>query len=208
MKYNVLIVEDDPMARQLFSMFITQSDKYEIYQAIENADLADIYCEGGKVDIIIMDIRTSLKANGLDAAERIKKRYPKIKIVIVTSMLEQSYLFRAKEIGVDSFWYKEVTSEPFYLLLDRTMAGENVYPTNTPVVKIGLANSDEFTDRELEVLRELTAGKTNSEIANKLFVSERTVKAHIQHMLEKTGFKNRTELAVKAREKGIAISDE
>lgn len=207
MAYKVLIVEDDPMARQLFEFFVKQSEKYELLNSISSADVADIYCEMNSPDLILMDIRTSMHANGLDAAERIKRKFPAIKIIIVTSMPEYSYLERAREIGVDSFWYKEVTEGPFYELMDRTMAGEHVFPDGTPVILLGNARSDEFTERELEVLKQLTTGAGNSVIADKLFISEHTVKTHIQHLLEKTGYNNRTELAVKARESGLVIND-
>lgn len=203
MAVNVLIVEDDPMARQLFSLFVEQSGKYELIQAINSADMADLYCEKNKVDLVIMDIRTAMYANGLDASERIKKKHPSIKIIVVTSMPEQHYVERARAIGVDSFWFKEVSPEPFLNLMDRTMAGESIFPDKVPVVQLGNVTSDELTERELEVLKELVAGAPNSVIASRLYISERTVKAYIQHLLEKTGFQNRTELAVRASECGI-----
>ena len=127
---------------------------------------------------------------------------------IVTSMPEYSYLKRAKEAGVDSFWYKEVSSEPIIELMDRTMNGERVFPDTTPKIKFGNAMSTDFTERELEVLRELTSGDTNTEIAKRLYIAPGTVKNYIQYMLEKTGFKSRTELAVKAREAGLVILDD
>ena len=206
--YKVLIVEDDPMARMLFELFVKESQNYQLIASIDNADLTDIYCLGEKIDLIIMDIRTAAYSNGLEASKRIKEKYPTIKIIIVTSMPEYSYLEKAKKIGVDSFWYKEVNKEPFYTLMDRTMEGEHIYPDTTPVVKIGNALSTEFTKRELEILKELTSGATNQMIADKLCITIRTVKAHITHLQEKTGFMNRTELAVKARESGLVINDE
>ena len=206
--YHVLIVEDDPLARQLFEMFIVQSGRYEVTAAIDNADFAMLYCTGGKVDLILMDIRTAMRANGLDSAERIKKRYPEIKIIIITSMPEYSYLERAREIGVDSFWYKEVVKESFLDLMDRTMAGEHLFPDETPELTLGNVSSREFTDRELEVLKELITGDPNAEIAERLNMSVNTLKTHIQHLQDKTGFRNRTELAVRARDIGLVIRDE
>ena len=142
---------------------------------------------------------------GLDAAERIKRAFPQIKIIIVTSMPECSYLSRARKIGVESFWYKEEQRESLLEVMERTMAGESVYPEATPELQLGLASSYEFTDRELEILREMTGGDTNQEIAERLHLSVATVKTHIFNMLEKTGFRNRTELAVRARESGLVI---
>ena len=202
---EVLIVEDQAMPRRLFEMFVEQSGRYRLAASITNADMAEYYCERLKVELVLLDICTSMNAKGLEAAERIKKRFPEIKVIIVTSMPEYSYLERARRAGVDSFWYKELNDEPIMSLMDRTMAGESIFPDKTPEVMLGEASSYDFSDREFEVLRELISGDTNEEIARRLYISQGTVKIHIQHMLEKTGFRSRTELAVRARESGLVI---
>ena len=87
------------------------------------------------------------------------------------------------------------------------LSGESVYPDDVPEIQLGLAKSGEMTARELEVLREMTGGFTNAEIAEKLGISEKRVRNHVANMLEKTGFRSRTELAVRARESGLTILD-
>ena len=205
MKYKVMIVEDQTMPRELFELRIQSSEHFETVLSIDNASLAEVYCLRFPVDLILMDVITRNGENGLDAAARIKRAFPQIKIIIVTSMPECSYLGRAREIGVESFWYKEEQRESLLDVMERTMAGESVYPDATPELQLGLASSYEFTERELEVLREMTGGDTNSEIARRLHLSVATVKTHILNMLAKTGFRNRTELAVRARESGLVI---
>ena len=205
--YNVMVVEDQAMPRQLFEAFISMSDKFHLVHSIKNADMADIYCEQSKIDLILMDVCTELNSNGLEAAERIKQKHPEIKIIIVTSMPEVSYLERAKAIGVDSFWYKEVSEEPILELMDRTMAGESIYPDSTPAVSFGNIKSTDLSKREIQVLREVIMGFTNAEIAERLNLSQHTVRDYIQVIMEKTGYRTRTELAVKARETGIIIPD-
>ena len=205
MKYKVMIVEDQTMSRELFELRIQSSEHFETVLSIDNASLAEVYCLRFPVDLILMDVITRNGENGLDAAARIKRAFPQIKIIIVTSMPECSYLGRAREIGVESFWYKEEQRESLLDVMERTMAGESVYPDATPELQLGLASSYEFTERELEVLREMTGGDTNQEIAERLHMSVATVKTHIFNMLEKTGFRNRTELAVRARESGLVI---
>lgn len=205
--YNVMIVEDQAMPRQLFEAFISMSENYNLVHSIKNADMADIYCEKSNIDLILMDVCTELNSNGLEAAERIKQRFPQIKIIVVTSMPEITYLERARKIGVDSFWYKEVSKEPILSLMDRTMAGESVYPDSTPSVSFGLIKSTDLSEREIAVLREVINGDTNAEIAEKLGVSQYTVRDYVQVIMEKTGYHTRTELAVKARESGIIIPD-
>lgn len=206
-KVRVLIVEDQELVSQMFRTYIENSDRYELVHAIKSADMAYFWCAQGIVDLVLMDVFTSMGANGLDATARIKKGFPEIKVIIVTSMPEVSYLRRAREAGADSFWYKEVQSKPLLEIMDRTMNGESIYPLSTPEIRIGDISSSRFTERELDILRELVKGKTNIEIADELFITSQTVKTHIQHLLTKTGFSTRTELAVRVRESGLIIQD-
>ena len=205
MAYKVLIVEDQDIPRELFKIYIDSCDKFEHVLSISNASAALSVCQNNKVDLILMDVMTDLDHSGLDAAEEIKRLFPEIKIIIVTSMPEYSWLSRARKIGVDSFWYKDGQKNGILDVMERTMAGERIYPDETPLVKIGNATNHDFTERELDVLKELTTGDSNSEIAERLFISVATVKSHIQHLMEKTGFKTRTELVSEARGLGIVI---
>jgi DNA-binding NarL/FixJ family response regulator len=206
-KFRVLIVEDQEMPRQLFEAIIAGSGRYELVKSIRSADMADLVCGYCRVDLILMDVLTELGASGLNAAGRIKKKFPAIRIIIVTSMPEVSWIQRARDLGVDSFWYKEVNEEPIQSIMDRTMRGEHVYPEEAPLVKLGDALSSDFTDREIEILRELITGDTNQEIADRLPLSLFTVKDYIKKLLLKTGLHSRTELAVKISQTGIVIND-
>ncbi|UNT96209.1 response regulator transcription factor [Allobaculum mucilyticum] len=205
-KTRVMIVDDQLMSRRLFQMYLKDSEKYEVVHVIESAAFADAFVLRSPVDLVLMDILMSDGSNGLDAAARIKKDCPNIRIIAVTSMPEASWLARAREIGIDSFWYKEVEQDTILDVIDRTMAGESVYPDRPPKVELGPLNHADFTQRELDVLRIMVTGASNSEIAKKLYLSEGTVKFYIHNMLEKTGCKSRTELAIEARVSGIAIN--
>lgn len=205
-KTRVMIVDDQYISRQLFALYIQSSEKYELVRQVESASLADAFVLKEPIDLILMDILMNDGSNGLDAAEKIKKKRPNIKIIAVTSMPESSWINRAKSIGIDSFWYKEVSKETIIEIMDRTMAGESVYPDTIPVVQIGNIRSSEFTDREIEVLRVMIKGISNAEIAKELGITENTVKQHIKHMMEKTGCKSRTELAIEARISGIVVN--
>ena len=205
---QVLLVEDDPMARQLLEIYVNKSETYELAGSVESALFAEVFCRTHPVDVILMDVCTAMNANGIDAAQDIKKHLPEIKIIIITSQPECSFIDRAREAGVDSFWYKSATAEEIITVMDRTLSGESIYPDNTPILKIGDTVSERFSERELEVLRLVVAGETDAAIAEKLFISVATVKTHIQSMKNRTGFRNRTELAVKARESGLVICDQ
>ena len=86
MAYRVLIVDDQIVPRQLFQSIIAASDRYEIVDLIDTARIADTYCARGGIDLVLMDIVMNDGSNGLEAAERIKRSYPKIKVILVTSM--------------------------------------------------------------------------------------------------------------------------
>lgn len=204
-KYRVLLVEDQAIATQLFEHILSTSGRYELTRSIDCAAFAEVYCMTGQIDVVLMDVVTADGASGLDAAEKIKKKYPKIRIVIITSMPECSYISRAKKLGAEGFWYKETGKESLISVMDRVMQGEIVYPDGLQVVNIGVAKSSEFTEKELVVLRLMTGGYSNQEIADKLGVSLNAVKKHISNMLEKSGLRSRTELAVRARETGLVI---
>lgn len=205
-KTKVMIVDDQFTSRQLFDLYIKQSENYETVCMVKSASEATAYLRSTKVELILMDILMNDGSNGLDTAAAVKKLWPDIKIIAVTSMAEASWLKMARQIGIDSFWFKDTSKETILSVMDRTMAGESVYPDNPPLVKLGCAVSSEFTERELDVLRCMTKGMSNAAIGKKLGMSENTVKTHIQHMLDKTGYENRTELAIEARISGAVVS--
>ena len=103
---------------------------------------------------------------------------------------------RAKAAEVDSFWYKDLSPEDLLDVMDRTMAGEHLFPQKTPTVQLGLADSTELTAKEIQVLRLVCDGLEYSEIGGALGLSERTVKYHVSNILQKTGYANKTRLAI------------
>lgn len=208
MTYKIMIVDDQFVSREMFKLYIDQCPNYEVVYCIDTAMFADTYVLKDDLDLVIMDILMEDGSNGLDAAEKIKKLEPNIKIIAVTSMPEISWMDRAKKIGIDSFWYKEVSEKTILEIIERTLAGESIYPEETPEVKLGLTKSTELTPREIQVLRLLTTGVGNDEIAEKLNISQNTVKTHIKHLLDKTGFNTRTQLAIQARITGFVIEDD
>lgn len=203
---RVLIVEDQRMAREDMENYIQASEKYCLVNAISNAAMAEKLCRQIGCDLILMDVCTENDESGLLAAEQIKKSMPQIKIIIVTSMVECSFLDRAREAGVESFWYKDASKEELLAVMDRTMEGERVYPDGTPIVMIGTAKSCEFTPGELAVLRLVVEGESYKQIAERLSISPETVKWHIKNMLQKTNFDSKTKLAVAVTKKNLIIN--
>ena len=195
---QVLIVEDQRMPRENMERVISESDNYTLSASVNGADVALAICRRQRIDLILMDVCTSGNKDGIEAAAEIK-------IIIVTSMVEVGYLQRAREAKVDSFWYKDISPERLIDVMDRTMDGERVFPDKTPSVQLGLADSSELTAKEIEVLRYVCDGLEYSEIAEQMNISLRTVKFHISNILSKTGYANKTRLAIAVTNKNFII---
>lgn len=202
---RVLIVDDSVTVRTLFESIIEGSGEYTLAGSLENAKATLPFCMRSPVDLILMDVYTKDRENGLEAAREIKKEFPDIKIIISTSLPEESFLEKAHDAGCESFWYKEVGELGLLDIMNRTMRGEHVFPDTTPTVSVGLAKSVEFTPMEMKVLRELCNGKLNKDIAKELCMSENTVKFHINNMLQKAGYSNRYQLAIDAVEQKLIV---
>ncbi len=206
--YQVLIADDYRMIRQMFEeMLRSAGGRYALAGMAEDAAQAIAFCRTHPVDLVLMDVVMGSGMDGIEAARCIKEFRPGTKILLVTSMPEASFVRRAREAGIESFWHKEVQEAPLLEVMDRTMKGESVYPTRLPEVWFGNTVSTSLTERELDVLHELVGGASNAEIAAALGISERCVKQHITDMLAKTGFRSRLQLAVRARGGGLVIND-
>ena len=204
-KTRVMIVEDQRLASAYLELIVGSCERYEVACTVDSAKFADIYVLRGGIDLVLMDVLMADGSDGLDAAARIKRAMPDIKVVVITSIPESSWLDRAREAGVESFWYKDAPETSIIEVMDRTMAGESVYPDSSPATRVGQASSADLTEREIEILRLLVDGLSNIQIGKRLYLSDATVKSHIQHLLEKTGCENRTQLAVCARSSGLVV---
>ena len=202
---KILIVEDQALARTYLCACVEKCTDCQVAGTLFRADAALQRCDEGPIDLILMDICTESDSDGLAAAEAIKKIYPQIKIVMVTSMLEGRFLDRARRIGADSFWYKDSPSGDLVGVIEGTLSGKHFWPDGVPSVRLGNTLSCDLSDREIETLRLLCEGKTNAEIAEKLNVGESSVRTYINRMLEKTGYTNRNRLMIAAVGKRMVV---
>lgn len=197
---HIMIVEDQAMVRKLLESYVQKEPDCELAASISGADLAPELCGRQQIDLILMDVQTERRENGLKAAERIKREHREIKIVIVTSLIDAEILRQARRIGADSLWYKDSSQDKLMDVVRRTLKGEHIFPDAPPVVEIGTAKSSEFTEAEMRVLRCLVQGMSYAAAARTLGIDARTVKYHVSSMLQKTNFENKLQLAVAAIE--------
>ena len=202
---RVLIVEDQKMAQENMEAIINSNANYTLAGTIANAADAELFCMREGVDLILMDVCTLRDENGIDAAAIIKKKFPRIKVIIVTSMVEHTFIEKAKAVGVDSFWYKDASHGELIGVMDQTMAGEHIFPDRTPEVKLGLTTSYELTQSELKVIRALMQSTSDEDAARMLNCTKANVRWHLSKVLEKTGYRTRMELLIAVAQKNLII---
>ncbi len=207
-RIRVVVADDQNISRGFFEMYVRAAIRYQLLAGLRSAKEAVAYVDEHETDLLILDIVMQNGMDGLTAAGEIKQKHPEVKIILTTSTSETSWEQKAREIGVESFWYKEYDEHSLLDLMDRTMAGESVYPEDAPKVPFGSVTRADLTERELDVLRELTGSLTNEEIAVRLGISPNTVKRHIQNIMEKTGYESRLDLAMNAKALGIVVHEE
>ncbi len=207
-KCKVLIVDDQYVARSFFEIHVEMTKRYELAASLATAEQAVAWCMEYSVDLVIMDVMMKRGLDGLTCARTIKSNHPEIRIILATSTAESRWIEKARQAGIDSFWFKEYSDIPLTQVMDRTMNGESVYPDSLPNPDFGEVTKYDLSKRELEVLRELTRNLTNEEIAEDLHISPSTVKRHIENMIAKTGFRSRVDLAVNARLLGLVVHED
>ena len=207
-RIRVVVADDENISRGFFEMYIRAAVRYKLLAGLRTARDAAAYVDSHETDLLILDVMMRDGIDGLTAAEQIKRKHPGVRIILTTSTSETQWEEKARSIGVESFWYKEYDDHSLIEIMDRTMAGESVYPGDMPRVRFGSVTRADLTERELDVLRELTGSLTNEEIAERLSISPNTVKRHIQNIMEKTGFESRLELAMNAKALGLVVSEE
>jgi len=202
---RVLIVEDQKMAQENMESIIRSSEDYTLAGIIPNAADAELFCMREEIDLILMDVCTARDESGIEACGIIKRKYPKTKVLIVTSMAEHTFIEKAKKAGADSFWYKDASHGELITVMNRTMAGEHIFPDKTPEVKLGLTTSYELTQSELEVLRALMQSTSDEDAARMLNCTKANIRWHLNKVLEKTGYRTRMELLIAVASKNLII---
>ncbi len=191
---KILIVDDQKSSREYLDLVVREH--FDVVGLLEDATATINFLRKHKVDVILMDIYTSKKVNGILISKDIKEKYPNIKIIIVTFLLEYKFIELAKSFDIEGFFYKDHSSENLCSIIQRVLDGEKVYPSNIPSVSIGTASSNEFTKKELKVLKCIVNGKRHADICAELGITRNTLNYHIANIKSKTGYDNILKLAI------------
>ena len=196
---RLLVAEDQSMLRDaLCQLLLLQEDVEEVLQAGDGQEAIHLL-ETQAVDIAILDIEMPIKT-GLEVLEWAKSQQPQLKVVIVTTFKRPGYFERALKAGVDAYVLKERRITDLMATLHTVLAGQKEY---SPELMEGiLTHPNPLSSQEQAVLKEVAKGASNQEIADRLFLSNGTIRNYMSAILTKLDAENRTEAAKIAQERG------
>ena len=196
---RLLVAEDQSMLRDaLCQLLLLQEDVEEVLQAGDGQEAIRLL-KSHPVDIAILDIEMPIKT-GLEVLEWAKSQHPQLKVVIVTTFKRPGYFERALKAGVDAYVLKERRITDLMATLHTVLAGQKEY---SPELMEGiLTHPNPLSSQEQAVLKEVAKGASNQEIADRLFLSNGTIRNYMSAILTKLDAENRTEAAKIAQEKG------
>ena len=202
---NTILVEDDLYIRKHFSDILAADKRFHVVAEVRDAFEAEKLCSC-HIDLVLMDILTLHKHSGLAAGERIRKTFPQIKVVAMTSLVDPEVLNKARNGGADSLWYKDYGTEEILDVITRTMNGEHIFPERSPSVEMKDTVSGKFTAVQIEILRCYILGYTYKEIAARFNMSVNGVRWNIDEMVRKGGYLNKEALMNAAIENKLVVT--
>lgn len=191
---KMLIVENNTFLRELLVKYFEEDARYGVVTSTSNASHAAELCKTMQMDMVLLGICTEDgNYGGIKGAADIKKEQPDVKVVLMTSLPELSYITEAKKAGVDSFIYQTDTLDHLHHLIDQTMEGESVWPDTEGIPS--RAPTFELTKRETEVARLICCEcLSRNDIAKRLGISPNTVKTLTDRIVSKVGVNSIREL--------------
>ncbi|MEW9699749.1 response regulator [Paenibacillus sp. SI8] len=211
--YRVLIADDHPLARKAIRSMLEPDPDFCIVGEALNGEEAVRLCHEVNPDVVLMDIHMS-PVNGLEATRRIKQLNASIRIVMLTVSDDVADLFTALQFGAQGYLLKNMDPDEWltylHALLDdnsevaRLMADKLFHRFRAPIqAQAGGPTPEMLTSREQEITAYVANGDNNRQIAEKLLISEHTVKNHMKNILEKLQLENRVQLTAFAIQFGL-----
>jgi DNA-binding NarL/FixJ family response regulator len=215
---RVLVADDQTVVREGLVMLLGLSPGVEVVGAAADGDEAIRLAQRHTPDVVLMDLRMP-RTDGVAATRRILQELPSTRVIVLTTYADDESVFAALEAGARGYLTKDATAAEIQHAIHTVHAGEALLdpsvqrrlleralrsapPTveNAPMP----AYPDGLTQREAEVLREIAAGRSNREIAERLFISEATVKTHVNNIFSKANLRDRAQAVVYALHNGLA----
>lgn len=210
---RIVLVDDQPLVRNGIASLLKARGHEVVGEAGDGQEALELV-RRTRPDLVLMDLKMPV-LDGLSATRLLKAELPHVKVVVLTVSDDEQDLIDAVRSGAHGYLLKDLEADEFFEAIDAVGHGESVIPPRLARhlwdefsrISTGEAEpsaEDALTDREHEVLRLVAAGHTNREIADRLSISENTVKFHMRGILDKLHLRNRTEVAAWVTERRAA----
>jgi len=209
-KTKIIVVDDHELFRKGVVMVIKRMENMQVIGEASNGKEFLHLLNSHVPDVVFMDIKMP-EINGIEATTEVLARYPQIKVIALSMFGEEEYLQKMIKAGAVGFLLKNSSIQEIEQAIHQVMKGRNCYSnellgyfTNKYIDPIAQDGSGvKLTRREIEVLKLVAQSLTNQEIADKLFISKRTVDGHKANLIQKTGSKNIVDLLIYAIKSGL-----
>lgn len=213
MKINVLIVDDHLMVLKGLRFFLSTQKDIVIVGEAHDGSMAVQMIPSLKPDVVLMDL-VMPDMDGIEATRKITAEYPDIKVIILTSFADQDHVLPALKAGASGYQLKDIEPEDLAETIRLVYKGETMlhqqatnlllsqFASNKGAVEESRLKLQSLTQRECDVLKQIMLGKGNKEIAQSLFITEKTVKTHVSNILSKLDLHDRTQAAIYAMKNG------
>jgi DNA-binding NarL/FixJ family response regulator len=203
---RILIVEDHHIVRKGFVALLQMVDGLQIVAEASDGPQAISLFREHRPDITLMDLRLPV-ISGVDAIGLIRREFPEARIIVLTTFDGDEDIYRALQAGARGYMLKGMDADDLIGAIRTVHSGKTWIPAEVAGKLAERLSGSELTERETDVLRLIVGGNSNKEIGAKLFISEATVKTHINNLLSKLGVNDRTQAATTALQRGIVHLD-
>ncbi len=201
-RIRVLCVDDHPLLREGIAAIInSQPDMVLIAEASNGTEAIQKFKEH-RPDVTLMDLRLP-DINGVDSLMAIRADAPDARIIMLSTFEGDVEIQRALQAGARAYLLKNMPPKELVEVIRQVHAGKKRIPTEIAAHLAEHLSDEALTDREIDVLKHVAGGNRNRDIAERLFISEETVKVHIKHIMEKLGASDRTQAVAIAVRRGI-----
>jgi DNA-binding NarL/FixJ family response regulator len=204
-RITVLCVDDHPIVRDGIAYALQQEADIELVAEVTNGVEAIAAFRQHRPDVTLMDLQMPVM-NGIDATATIRKEFPQARIVILTTYSGDIQASRALKLGAVGYLLKGTLRTELIDTIRLVHGGHRRIPAEIAAQLADHFNADALTDREVQVLREVATGSSNKIVAERLFISEDTVKGHMKNILTKLQANDRTHAVMIAMKRGFLNS--
>jgi DNA-binding NarL/FixJ family response regulator len=211
---RLLLVDDQELIRESLAFVLNTDENIEVVGLAANGEEGVKLCEKLKPTIVLMDLQMPVM-NGIEATKQIKQKWPEVKVMILTTFQEVQHVVEALSAGAEGYLLKAIHPKDLisgikHIQKEGTLLSQNLAKALVEQIQTGKVTAVPsskpnygLTEREEQILRSLAQGLSNKEIAEKLYLSEGTVKNYISSIYHKLDVKDRFHAALKAKEEEI-----